>query len=728
MDIHDRTTQRNNLGAGEQKSTKRLSPLGEKTDWGTLRGLIDEASKAGDEVSIYDELQAIDLRYLREDTVNSGGMKTILRTEDKATGRAMAMAVLKQDTDLSSVENFLREARITAHLEHPNIVPVYDIGLDKECQPFFTMKLLSGENLRQIIEKLKVRDAVYRAKYPLTELVDIFMKVCDAVAYAHDAGIIHLDLKPSNIQVSDHGEVLVCDWGLAKIIDSDCESPSSLLDDTSLYNSCINYLTVDGFFKGTPGFMSPEQTRGPQSRKDQRTDVYSLGAILYTILALQDPIEGNDIDDIIEKTRQGEIAAPRLRSKRDKSVPVSLEAIVMKALRTDPSDRYQTVEEMIADIDSYRNGFATMAEGAGFLTQLRLLIARNPKVSTTIAVTSLLVTGITAYTTQQARKAQKEAENNFAALEKSTAALRAEREWRSQKEAAPDYFNRARDNFQRFNLAQALEQVRICLDFDPNLYRAWELKGQIHFAFMEFAQANAAFRKAENDDGKIWADYCEKFMKLPKKEGRLTVNQILKIVRDLRSQRKSLAALHMVRYYAGYEMANNQRIELSRGLMLSYANNANNFNFKYKETLKGFELDLSNNKELVRTEFLTGLPINTLNLSNSQVRDLTPLRGMHLDTLDLTASRGLSTLNDITGMQVDNLTIAGTEINRIEALRGMNIKRLDVSKMRRLTADQLRFLSENCIIETLILTKARYEKDEKLMQTLAQSMIIENRS
>jgi len=199
-------------------------------------------------------------------------------------------------------------------------------------------------------------------------------------------------------------------------------------------------------------------------------------------------------------------------------------------------------------------------------------------------------------------------------------------------------------------------------------------------------------------------------------------------VRELRSQRKSLAALHMVRYYAGYEMANNQRIELSRGLMLSYANNANNFNFKYKETLKGFELDLSNNKELVRTEFLTGLPINTLNLSNSQVRDLTPLRGMHLDTLDLTASRGLSTLNDITGMQVDNLTIAGTEINRIEALRGMNIKRLDVSKMRRLTADQLRFLSENCIIETLILTKARYEKDEKLMQTLAQSMIIENRS
>ncbi len=715
MDLKRQTHERKT----ETLDRKALPPL--KLD--TLKDLIEEAKD--EQVSIYAALKEIDIRYLRKESVNQGGMKTILKAEDRRTGRKMAMAILKNAKDLSSIENFLREARITAHLEHPNIVPVYDIGLDADQQPFFTMKLLSGNNLREILEKLSEGDEDYIQKYPLSKLLEIFCKVLDAVEYAHASGIIHLDLKPSNIQVSDYGEVLVCDWGLAKIVDSDCDGDYSLLDDTSLYSSCVNFLTVDGFFKGTPGFMAPEQTRGRLAKKDNRTDNYSLGSILYTLLTHKDPIVGKNVDEILAHTREGQFERPRLRCP-NREIPASLEAIVMKAMARNPENRYRSAARMHRDIAAYCTGFATRAEEAGFFTQLRLLIRRNPKVSITIAVASLLITGVVTYTNEElrfnertARQAQQDAEINLAKYKR-------EREWRTRNEAAPDYYNRALENYKSFRLNDAMEQVGIALDYDPRLYRAWELKGHLHFAFMEFKQAADAYKKAESPTANNSSNLARKFSKIHRNaQGRVSADNLLKLVADSGSKKRSAQVRYMIRTYMQYELPLRDRLQLVRGLSKAFSADAKNYNFKYQERPEGLYIDLSRNKEPVLTEFLTGLPIIHLNLSGSTVKDLSPLRGMPLQVLDLSRSTGLSSLGDLVGMQIDVLNISQTEIQRIEALRGMHFQLLDISSMRRANTRWLEMLRRNCIIQTLVLSKNHYNSPALIEELEGWTLLVD---
>ena len=220
-------------------------------------------------------------KYRIGDEVGSGGMKSVLRTHDRSTERNVAMAVLR-DANLRSkkITRFVREARITAALEHPNIIPVYDIGVDEEGKPYFTMKLLGGETLESILQRVYAGHGDYRARYPLNSLLRIFQGVCDAIMFAHSRGVIHLDLKPANIQVGDFGEVLVLDWGLAKVFERD----SNLHTNCIVLEMGLGETPTEGTVSGTPGFMSPEQMRGENAALDERTDIYALGAILSAIL------------------------------------------------------------------------------------------------------------------------------------------------------------------------------------------------------------------------------------------------------------------------------------------------------------------------------------------------------------------------------------------------------------------------------------------------------------
>ena len=160
--------------------------------------------------AIFDDILTVEERYCQSSVINQGGMKKILKTTDSLTNRPVAKAILIDFEDLHKTENFLREARLTAALEHSNIIPVYDIGVDETEGPYFIMKLVGGRNLGSILKSLSAKEK--DTEYSLQDLMEIFLKVCDAVAYAHSKGIIHLDLKPENIQIDDYGEVLVCDW------------------------------------------------------------------------------------------------------------------------------------------------------------------------------------------------------------------------------------------------------------------------------------------------------------------------------------------------------------------------------------------------------------------------------------------------------------------------------------------------------------------------------------
>ena len=328
-------------------------------------------------------------------------MKKIIQVKDCDTARDLAMALLSENSDdETTVESrFIHEARITANLEHPNIVPIHDIGIDKDGKPYFTMKLIEGETFAHILTKIGKNEPDYAEKYNLRHLLSIFLKVCDAIDFAHSKGIIHLDLKPENIQIGNYGEVLVLDWGLAKII-SDVADPDSLrpITDQNLeeLSKNTNYdKTLDGEIKGTPGFMAPEQAAGHNSQRTPVTDVYALGTMLYTILTLCKPIKVTDIQQALDDTVAGRIIPVTDRNPA-RDVPKPLAAITMKAMALSPNERYQTVKELIHDVDAFLGGYVTKAEDATLIRHCVLLVKRNKLTSTAIAL--LIISVIIAFT------------------------------------------------------------------------------------------------------------------------------------------------------------------------------------------------------------------------------------------------------------------------------------------------------------------------------------------
>lgn len=331
-------------------------------------------------------------KYKFRKSLGQGGMKVVIQVKDRDTTRNIAMAMLPdaQSRPKQDILRFIEEARITASLEHPNIVPVHDIGVDNYGSPYFTMKLIRGENLAAVLRKLHDRNPAYLERYTLDKLLRVFVKVCNGVAFAHSKGVLHLDLKPENIQLGDYGEVILMDWGLAKLVSlPEKDAPDKPEDDPLPQYSAGR--TGDGIRKGTPGYMAPEQAAGKNSLKSFRTDIYALGAILYSILTFSNPLEGNDLKQLLVKTIRGEIVPPSQRAP-DNFIPASLEAVVRKAMSVAPADRYATAKEIRNEVLAFLSGYATHAERATLLKRTVLLIRRHR--ITAIAIAAAIIIGL----------------------------------------------------------------------------------------------------------------------------------------------------------------------------------------------------------------------------------------------------------------------------------------------------------------------------------------------
>ncbi len=333
-------------------------------------------------------------KYKFRKSIGHGGMKVVIQVKDRDTTRDIAMAILPdaQSRPRRDILRFIEEARITASLEHPNIVPVHDIGVDTHGSPYFTMKLIKGENLASVIRKLQEGDPDYLENYTLDKLLLVFIKICNGVAFAHSKGVLHLDLKPENIQLGDFGEVIIMDWGLARVIsEKDPDETESPEKESPVFEN----RTSDGIRKGTPGYMAPEQAAGKNSEKDFRTDVYSLGAILYSMLTFRNPLRGTTLKEMLTETVNGMIEPPSKRAP-DRIVPGGLEAVVMKAMAVRPADRYQGAKELRNDVLAFLSGHATHAERATPFKKA-LLFARRHRttvLSVSVMLFLLLLTGL----------------------------------------------------------------------------------------------------------------------------------------------------------------------------------------------------------------------------------------------------------------------------------------------------------------------------------------------
>ena len=334
-------------------------------------------------------------KYIFDRELGRGGMGAVFETVDLDVRRKVAMKVMLPAAKKSSsqVKRFLEEAQITGQLEHPNIVPVHEIGIDDEHTTYFTMKLVRGENLDAIIAHLAAGDQDYQKKYSLGALIQIFMKICDGIGYAHAKGVLHRDLKPENIMIGDFGEVMVMDWGLAKVLGQESVEAAPAAGAQTSETASV-YQTMEGQVMGTPSYMSPEQAAGRISELDQRSDIFSLGGILYKILTHQAPYQGKTTREILEKARKRQLVPPDVREPQQ-AVSPEVNAICMKAMARNPEERYATTLELKNDLQLFLDGKSVSAKKDSLLVRTKKWVIRNKVLSMGIAAAVVcLIAGI----------------------------------------------------------------------------------------------------------------------------------------------------------------------------------------------------------------------------------------------------------------------------------------------------------------------------------------------
>ncbi|MCH2106229.1 MAG: bifunctional serine/threonine-protein kinase/formylglycine-generating enzyme family protein [Planctomycetes bacterium] len=369
-----------------------------------------ESAQSGDALMQLQDRLDPERRLEVQGEMARGGMGAVLSVFDRNLRRQMAMKVMLKQEELEGplsagpMGRFLDEAQITGQLEHPGIVPVHELGIDPDGRVYFTMKLVQGEELADVFRRAWEREEGWST----TRVLSLFLRVCEAMSYAHSRGVIHRDLKPANVMVGAFGEVYVMDWGLARIqgqedsaagelapaemsevVRSDRQDLRDELPDSSI-------LTVEGSIMGTPAFMPPEQARGEIDEMDERSDVYAVGAMLYELLSGYKPYvtaEGRpNLMNFLMLIQEG---PPVPIHEHFPDVVPELEAICEKAMQRDKRERYASMAELADDLRNYLEGRVVKAYETGAVAELKKWVRRNRGLANSLAAGVLvLIAGV----------------------------------------------------------------------------------------------------------------------------------------------------------------------------------------------------------------------------------------------------------------------------------------------------------------------------------------------
>jgi formylglycine-generating enzyme required for sulfatase activity/tRNA A-37 threonylcarbamoyl transferase component Bud32 len=439
-----------------------------------------------------DAVEGLKARYFGDydmaKALAKGGMGEIHLARDGELEREVAVKV--STVSEGAVDpRFTKEARVLANLAHPNIVPIYNLGVDSAGRPFYSMKLVKGRTLQSVLNAVREGEDAAVAEFTQTKLLTIFRKVCDAMAFAHSKGVLHRDLKPENVMVGEYGEVLVMDWGLAKVIGVEEEVQVGVTTRTVSGGLSGDFeMTMEGEVMGTPQYMSPEQAEGVVAGLDERSDVYALGAILYAVLTYKAPIEGKTLDEVLGNVRRGSLSPMGTAMRMTKgiggrpepmpvSVPEALRAVVMKAMAREKEGRYARVVDLAADVDAYVGGFATSAEGAGVMRRVRLWVGRNRVLAGSAALFVVMGAGFTAKVVLEGRRA--------------SAALK------ELKDSAPVFAARAEDELNRGDFDAAERSARSALRLDGERGESYVVLGKVLQVTEKWEAAVEAFGRAK---------------------------------------------------------------------------------------------------------------------------------------------------------------------------------------------------------------------------------------
>lgn len=404
------SSQSGDSGAGAaaapaQSPSLTQGPIGLSDD-GLLKGFGERRSVvAGIEWPSGNDPEGGPIRkYQKKTTIGKGGMGEVLKVLDRDLRREVAMKMLRPQNEggvsAEDVYRFMKEAQATGRLEHPNIIPVHDLGVDGEGRIYFTLKYVQGVSLKEVVKGRSENGTMengrrFRDVFNARHMIEVFIGVCQGVAYAHSKSIIHRDLKPENVMLGKFGEVLVMDWGLAKILSRgksvQPQASSEAALDLSLRPTLDSSMTLEGDIAGTPSYMSPEQAAGKNSELDERTDVYSLGAMLYEMLSGEPPYTGTSALEVIQQVSEG-VPPKTVSGACDfRPVPRELRAICEKAMQREPAKRYQSVEALRDDVQAYLESRPVSSCPDSLVRKSVKFIKRNRHRVTSLATTATAI-------------------------------------------------------------------------------------------------------------------------------------------------------------------------------------------------------------------------------------------------------------------------------------------------------------------------------------------------
>ncbi len=334
-------------------------------------------------------------RYEEVRPLGSGGQAEVTLTRDHDIDRVVALKrLLPENNDDASVLRFAEEVRTVGRLEHPNIVPIHDVGVDEKGQYFFVMKYVEGETLESVIAKLRARDPAYLARYTQEYRLQICNEILRGVQHAHEQGILHRDLKPANVMIGSLGEVVVMDWGLARKVGAPPDDESRANEPARMFETQVGALV------GTPAYMSPEQAAGQPL--DERSDVYSLAVMFYEFLSLCHPrSECKSVAEMIASVNSEPVSKVRLfREFADAGAAAAMAHFVKHGIERDPARRYQSAAAMRERLEAVRDRqapiecYVTFTQRA--LGMMSRFADRHPVLLATamVLVTAGAVTGV----------------------------------------------------------------------------------------------------------------------------------------------------------------------------------------------------------------------------------------------------------------------------------------------------------------------------------------------
>ncbi len=669
-------------------------------------------------------------------TIARGGMGVVMQARDVRIRRTVAMKVMKTASQFlrENVLRFIDEAQLTGQLEHPNIVPVYELAIDEGGETFYTMKFVKGITLDDVLRGLRTGKDKIVAKYPLGALLTIFQKICDGVGFAHSRGVIHRDIKPENIMIGSFGEVLVMDWGLAKhLTGNGRRSEPSRIDkmpEAQGMREARGFETMHGLVVGTPPYISPEQARGELDKLDPRSDIYVLGQILYAMLTLRAPVSGGTVNEIIEQILADQIIPPSsyntpIRSSRrlvgsepepdevnllhcpGRRIPESLSAVVMKAMHFEPEARYQTVEEMQRDILAFQGGFATKAERAGPWKQTMLWTGRHKR-EVALFVTFFVLLVITAISFFVRLKSDRDA----ALVSASDNEKRAEAAQAMLREGAPSFASDAQSLIDALKFDDALGKIDDGLEQHPERAEFHALRGNVLQSLLRFPEAADSFETALRLDPNLYSAQTNliltrKLVAESGPDGSASPGQLRELEQAMLEQNRideafgviqqlsdDRATFHEMLLEAFDKMGLRERVEangngtmtldlsgldLSRGLVSGRTRRG----LSGLREMKNRPISVLNldGTRLTNLASIKGWNLERLSLNHNPVIDLTPLEGMPLRSLSADGC-SIRDLQPIMGLPLESLHLRNTRLDNLQPLQGMPLEQLDLAGCR----------------------------------------------